>query len=250
MTAGDKRIERVSLIDTLVDRIEEAIVTGEYATDSRLPGEKSLAESYAVSRPVVREALARLRERGYLETTNGRGTFVRRPSVENVQRAMMRHLQLHMGDGYEVEQLYEARETIESRAAKLAAERATDEDIASLETHLATMKQYPTDAARFTAADINYHVRVARATKNPLIPVLLTPLLDIIIAGVYESIHADPRSTERGIADHTEILQLIRDRKPAEAGEAMTRHLQGSRMFFPGTILPGAPKRNDSDDAP
>ncbi|CAN5604269.1 FadR/GntR family transcriptional regulator [soil metagenome] len=237
--SGDKRIERFSLIDTLVDNIEEGIVTGEYATDSRLPGEETLATTYAVSRPVVREALARLRERGYLETTNGRGTYVRRPSVESVQRAMMRHLQVHIGDGYEVEQLYEARETIESRAAQLAAERADDDDIASLEAHLAVMRQYPTDAERFTAADISYHVRIARATKNPLMPVLLTPLLDVIIAGVYESIHADSRSTERGIADHTEILHLIKERRPREAADAMSRHLQGSRMFFPGTVLPG-----------
>lgn len=238
--AGGKRIERVSLIDTLVDNIEEGIVSGEYATDSRLPGEEALASTYEVSRPVVREALARLRERGYLETTNGRGTYVRRPSVESVQQAMMRHLQVHIGDGYEVEQLYEARETIESRAAQLAAERADADDIASLEAYLTVMKQFPSDAERFTEADISYHLRIASATKNPLIPVLLTPLLDVIIAGVYESIHADSRSTQRGIADHTEILELIKQHKPREAADAMTRHLQGSRLFFPGTVLPGS----------
>src|SRR3954466_6053829 len=107
------RLPRTTLIETLVARMEEEILSGRLALDARLPSEGALSSAFGVSRPVVREALARLRERGLVETLNGNGTFVRRPDAEHLTDAFVRHIRGAGEDGDEITALYEARTAIE-----------------------------------------------------------------------------------------------------------------------------------------
>src|SRR5262245_46079873 len=85
---------RVTLIDPRVGQIEEWILSGELKVGAKRPSEEQLATQFEVSRPVVREALGRLRERGLLETINGSGTFVRHPPPERLADALLRQLHL------------------------------------------------------------------------------------------------------------------------------------------------------------
>src|SRR3546814_11490133 len=62
--------------DSLASRLAAAIRAGEFAPGARLPTEKQLVERYAVSRAVVREAIARLKTDGFVETRQGAGAFV------------------------------------------------------------------------------------------------------------------------------------------------------------------------------
>src|SRR5580704_16131645 len=90
--------------------------------------------------------LAELRAEGFVETVNGRGTFVRHPSEADLADAFVRQLQLSGDPGLTADHLYEARQAIEVSSAALAAERATPELIATLERLLQALEDSGGDA--------------------------------------------------------------------------------------------------------
>jgi GntR family transcriptional repressor for pyruvate dehydrogenase complex len=232
-----RKVERVTLIDAVVTQLEDAILAGEYPAAAKLPTEEELAVELAVSRPVIREALARLRERGYVETVNGRGTYVRETRVDAVSEALLRHLRLHVGAEIGVDDLYEARRTIELGAIALAAERATVEDLDELEVGLEDMRTaIAGDPADYTAADVGFHLAIARATHNPLYPLLLSPLIDPIVRGMYRSIQSMRAGMQSGVEEHARILDALRHRDRDAAALQMEAHLQDSRRKHPGFV--------------
>jgi GntR family transcriptional repressor for pyruvate dehydrogenase complex len=240
-------LERVSLIDTLVERIESQIVSGEYPTGSRLPGEEVLAGQFGVSRPAVREGLSRLRERGYLETINGRGTYVRRPDADHLSASLLRQLRVGADEGYTVESLYEARSAIETTTAGLAATRAGEAHIRRLRQLLDDMDTHRGDASAYTAADLGFHIEVANAAHNPFLSALLQPLAKVIINGMLESSQTSPRAVDDGIRLHRIIFTCIAEGDSAGAAEAMRVHMDDSRRAFPGSVL-GAQAPFGEDD--
>ncbi len=230
-------LHRSSLIDGLLTELEKRIISGEWGTGDKIPGEAALADEYVVSRPVVREALARLRERGYLTTTNGLGTFVQRPPIETVEQAMARHLLSHAGSNYSADQLYEARMTIERSAAGLAAERVTAENLEELTELLRVMENSLDEPERFTTADTRFHILVAESTQNPLIPLMLSPMLHLIVQGIFRSSSTATDAMLAGIRDHARILDSLRSRDAKGAADSMEEHLRTSRSHFPLEVL-------------
>lgn len=229
-----EKLPRYSLIDTLVERVEGAIARGDYPVDTKLPGEEELALQFAVSRPVVREALARLRERGAVDTINGKGTFVRHPDINDVSQSMLRQLRPHMGRDYSVEDLYQVRRLIEVEAAGLAAQHAEPDDLARLDAHLHAMRvSAGKDLAGYTAADTGFHIQIAQSTHNALFPILLAPLVDIIVQGMYRSVQTAHEGMNSGVDEHTRILDRLRARDTAGARLAMEQHLTRSKQKFP-----------------
>jgi len=230
-------LERVTLIDSLVEQLEKRIMSGEYSSGSRLPGEDALADYFAVSRPVIREGLSRLRERGYVETVSGKGTFVRLPDVDHLSDQLLRHIRIGSREGYSVANLYEARTTIESTAARLAATRADELDIAALNRRLEEMRRCQGDPRSYTAADVGFHIDVANAAKNPFLAILLAPLTKVIVRGILESSNTSAKAVTIGIRAHEKVLQRIADHDPTGAEEAMIAHLADSRRIFPKEVL-------------
>lgn len=230
-------LERVSLIDTLVARLEQQILSKQYAVGTRLPAEEELARELGVSRPIVREGLSRLRERGYVETISGRGTFVKVPDADQLSVSLVRQMQVGHNQGFDVDNLYEARATIEVSTARLAAERADSDDCTRLHALLDDMKRFANDPPGYTAADVGFHVEVANAARNPFLSLILRPLAKIIVEGVFTSSQSSPTGVADGIRMHTEILSAIERGDPERAAAAMYQHMQDSRRAFPDAIL-------------
>ncbi len=232
-----RQITKRSLVERLVAEVRGQITAGRLAEGQQLPTEARMAAEFGVSRPLLREALAELRAEGFVETVNGRGTFVRHPSETDLVDAFVRQLQLSSREpGLTADHLYEARQAIELSTAALAAERATPELTATLERLLQAMKDSDGDAAAYTAADVGFHVAVARATENPLFPTLLAPIATMIIKGMFES-HDTPDAVRLGIKAHGRVLKAIKRRDPEAARQAMAAHLSESRAIFPARAI-------------
>jgi len=229
-------IKTASLVERLAAEVRSQIMAGRLTVGQPLPTEARMAEEFGVSRPLVREALAQLRAQGFVETVSGRGTFIRRPSESDLSEAFAHQLVLAAGSRPTADDLYEARQAIEVVSAELAARRATEDSIAALERLLAAMKESREDAAAYTAADVGFHVEVARATLNPLLPSLLAPMATLIVEGVFES-YSTSDAVRLGIAGHTRILRAIQRGDPAAARRAMAAHLHQSRQVFPEGVM-------------
>lgn len=220
-------------VDLLVEQMVEHFDSGHYAVGEKLPSESTLAAELGVSRPLVREMLARLRERGYIETLNGRGSFVRPPRSEPMLQLMLDHIAIGTRGDYSADDLYAVRRMIETETVRIAAKVATDEDLAELERLVEEMQAAEEDPERYTVGDTNFHLAIARATHNPLFPAMLSPLIDVVVRGIYDSVSTFREGMRGGNKGHRAILTALLARDPDAAAAAISDHLRYSRTTFP-----------------
>jgi GntR family transcriptional repressor for pyruvate dehydrogenase complex len=233
--ASIQPLQRLSLLEALAAQIEEWILSGALEAGAKLPSEDSLSRQFGVSRPVVREALAQLRERGLIETMSGSGTFVKRPDADHLTEAVLRHLRVAAGGTESIAKVYEARLAIESTTARLAAERATEHDLSQIEARLEAMRAAARDVQLWTASDLGFHVAVAEASHNPFLSTLLAPLVKVIEHGIVETFMRSRPAVRAGLRAHERICESIRRHDAAGAEEAMREHLADSERRLTAT---------------
>ncbi|HEX6958055.1 MAG TPA: FCD domain-containing protein [Ferrovibrio sp.] len=150
-----------SLTETLAEALLQPILSGAWRPHDRLPSEHDLAERHGVSRAVVREAIARLKSDGYVETRKGKGAFVAAAPGANAFR-------LSAGkDGGKDGDLLELRALIEADCAELAALRRSDADLAGLRAAQEAMRRAIAGGGIGLAEDIRFHDTLAAAAHNP-----------------------------------------------------------------------------------
>ncbi|MEK9971420.1 MAG: GntR family transcriptional regulator, partial [Ferrovibrio sp.] len=160
MTAhSDIRLTAGSRVETVADALLQPILAGDWQPHDRLPSEHALADRYKVSRAVVREAIARLKSDGYVETRQGKGAFVAAAPGGNAFRLGSEEA----GDSH----LLELRALIEADCAALAAERHTAADLQHLRNAQAAMRAAVATGGLGLAEDIRFHDVLAEAAHNP-----------------------------------------------------------------------------------
>ena len=198
----------------------ENMITERFPLGARLPTEDELAEQFRVSRIVIREAMKMLEDRGVVEVRAGRGTIVVPAKSDRVKASLYR---LIRSSGtpmlQEMLQLLEFRGVLEESAAALAAVRASESDLAEIETALKSMRE-GTVAEAVCAADLQFHISVARASGNRFFEIVLEPLTEVFLKQI--------QLTEKlnvGIKHHFEILKAIQLHDPVAARLAVRRLL-------------------------
>ncbi len=184
-----------------------------------LPTERELATQLGVSRSVVREATKRLEQQGLLEIRQGLGTR----TVNRLHKPLNDSLHLLIPDEVErLRQLIEVRLMVEPGNARLAAERATPEQMKALRlAHQSLVAaQNATDAI---TADMAFHRELASASGNQIAALLLHSLSDLLQASL--QLGYDRVAPERAISEHQRILEAIERRDSAGAADATHQHL-------------------------
>lgn len=201
--------------------LSERIISGEFPENSLLPPERELCESLGVSRTVVREAIKFLESRGLVRIDRGRGTAVQEahtgPLGETFKLLLRRR-------GHVLEDLLEIRKILEVGIAALAAERRSEAHLKEMEQALKTMRERPGEPEGYVDADVAFHAAIARASRNPVVLVLLEPLADLVRESRISSF-SGPRMVRLRSRQHEEILNCIRKRDADGARDAMSRHL-------------------------
>ncbi len=211
----------------IYQRIFETIVAGEFAVDARLPSETELAARFGASRPVVREALARLRDDGIIVSRQGSGSYVkRRPDV-----AVLRFTP--GGSIDDVQRCFEFRHAIEGSAAALAAERWEDADLAEIRAAFAALEVAIRNNELGVELDERFHLAIAKATHNPYYVSMQSSLQPHIRFGMNLTRNLSMlRTAERVLAaqdEHRVILDAIVARDPQAARRAMEDHIANAR---------------------
>ncbi|MBI5790962.1 MAG: FadR family transcriptional regulator [Rhodocyclales bacterium] len=163
---GLRRIARpVRLSEEVSVELQQRVARGELKPGDRLPTEKALGEAFGVSRAVVREAIARLKADGLIETRQGSGAFV-------VEAPKAINLRFWQGAGPALDELrdiFELRAMVEGAVAELAAQRRDEHDLSAMKEHLQAMDDAMESGVDGTGADDNFHVAMAKATHNSYI---------------------------------------------------------------------------------
>lgn len=223
-----KKIERRRLSHGVAEQVEEAIIAGRFAIGSRLPSEQALADQFGVSRNVIREALKIVQERGLVRIVNGSGAYVAQPDSVMPREALGRYLRL-VGVDSSYKSLYEARKILEGANARLAAERANQDNLKTLARCLEEMQAHVNSMDEWTEADLEFHRAVARATHNPFLSALLEPLVGQLHQVIAEG-YLVPGAVEIGFKAHHRILQAIENRDAEAAYRRMMNHLHDSEQ--------------------
>jgi GntR family transcriptional repressor for pyruvate dehydrogenase complex len=219
-------VQASRLYEQIVDQILELVATGALKAGDKLPAERELAHQFGVSRTAVREAVKALRERGLVDIHPGRGTYIADISVSapGIVRDSLA-LMVIRDSGTGVDDLHQLRCLLEPGIAALAAEEATDENLAELQKLIEEMDRRLNDREKFVEADLEFHLTLARATQNNLVSVLIMPVHGLL-RDQRLRISETPGGPERGQYHHKRIFAAIRAKDPIAARAAMSAHLR------------------------
>jgi DNA-binding FadR family transcriptional regulator len=215
-------IRPVRLYQQIAQQIKERIISGELEEGDRLPTERELSDQFNVSRTAVREAVQALVQEGLVEVRPGRGTFVVDSTSEAVKQSL--GLMMNIGRADRSADVVEVRELLEPGIAALAATRATQEHIDVLRQAVARMDAAFDDIDAFILADDEFHLTLAAATENPLIPTLIDPIVELLHEQ-RKRISLVEGGPEQGQYHHKQILDAVANGEPEAAREAMRAHL-------------------------
>jgi GntR family transcriptional repressor for pyruvate dehydrogenase complex len=222
-----KTIQPGRLYEQIVQQIEQRILAGKLKVGDQLPAERDLAEQFGVSRTAVREAVKALSEKGLVKIQPGRGTFI----ADRTSRAV-RHslgLMVKIGRAEGSRDLVEVREILEPEIAAHAAARASAENIMALCEAVAAMDRALEDAETFIEADLDFHLALAEATQNTLVPLLLDSIIELLREDrTRVFLHANGAAA-RGQSHHRKILEAVTRHDPEGARQAMREHLEQIR---------------------
>ncbi len=168
--------------DEIAAQIRHELSNRRLRPGDRLPAERALAEQFGVSRNTLREALRSLENSGLLRLQKGAsgGAFVRESTGDAIVTGLRD--MFHLG-AIQPEHLTEARVLIESIVVRAACERATGEDIEALKANQAAAEHAvrgKTDFYAQAAIHLDFHRIIARATKNPVMVIVMEGLIDVM----------------------------------------------------------------------
>ena len=218
-------IQRRKIYQEVRDRLMERIHSGQIAPGAQLPSERDLMEEYGVGRPAVREALQSLERSGIVEILHGERARVVVPTADSliaqIAGGAMHLLRTQPGT---LEHLREARLFLETGTARMAAERASGEDVARLRLIVAQQRGALPDHERFIERDMAFHRDVAAISGNPIFPSIVEAMFSWA-SEYYQALVRAPGAEELTLAEHDRIVDAIAAHDADKAAAAMQAHL-------------------------
>jgi len=218
-----REITPIRLYESVIEQIMNLIKNNKLKPGDKLPPERELAEKLSISRGSLREAFRVLESRGLIKSKPGGGRYIREirknghNSTENIILSLEKSSIL---------ELLEAREMFEVKIAKIAAQRATPEDIKLIEMVLNKMNQEEElKDEKKTESDTEFHLAIASASHNFVFVNIIKLHLDLL-RDTREKTQQIPGRREGRWREHQAILQAVKEHNSKKAGEAMLTHLK------------------------
>lgn len=222
-----KPIKTRKIYEEIVEQIRQLIQDGELQPGDKLLSERELSERLKVSRASVREALSALELMGLIEIKPGDGTFIRKTNVDSIIGPMALILSMEKDTVFE---LLEVRKVLEVEAAGLAAERASQEELAAMNEALEQMRSDLDQLQLGEAADHQFHYAIANATRNSILQRLMNTISDTMkktLRSSRERLYVTPGTPEKLYDEHRQIYEAIAAHDSKSARKSMYEHLVG-----------------------
>jgi GntR family transcriptional regulator, transcriptional repressor for pyruvate dehydrogenase complex len=216
-----ERIPRPDLQLETTTRLAKMVAAAE--PGSRLPTERELCEQLGVGRSTLREAIRSLTFIGAIKSRQGDGRYVSKPDEQASDRLFGLGLLLQ---GVNIDDLIEARKSIEVEAARVAARRHTEADRNTLLQIMQAMRHSLSSADTQKAAlyDMEYHAAIARATHNIVLIHLINGMQALLEIWMDKAV-TRTRVWEEAVREHDALLEAILARDDDRAATCMREHL-------------------------
>jgi len=218
---------RAKLSDRIYEQVFARIVSGEFPQNSKLPTEAQLCSRFNVSRPIVREALARLRDDGLVYSRQGSGSYVQRQPDSAVLRFAP------VASIADMQRCFEFRAALEGEAAALAAQRRDPEAIAKIDAALKRLDAITATGELGADADFELHQAIAGAAQNRFFVDTMASLQPHIRFGMTLARNLSllrPRERVQSVQnEHVAICRAIREGDAEGARRAMVAHIDNAR---------------------
>jgi GntR family transcriptional regulator, uxu operon transcriptional repressor len=215
-----KTVENRRLYRQIADQLSKLIASGEFVVGQRFPAERELAAQLGVSRPSLREALIALELEGIIEVRVGAGIYVTSSSRQSEITP------LREGDG--PFELLHARRLIEGEIAASAARDATESALNGIRAALNEMARLEQKRQDCSAADRDFHLQIAGATRNSVLTAVVKNLWDQgrgALWSLTEQHFQTPALRAATVQDHRAIFAALEAHDPGKARQAMHNHL-------------------------
>lgn len=234
MKNSPHRIERKRLSDQIIESIIAMIAGGELKPGDKLPPEPQLMEQFGVGRSSIREAFGALELIGLITVRPGHGTHVTE-SPDKVQPKSIGMSLIAIGHD-KIRELVEARLELEEVIVRLAAERATAEDLDEIRAHHKKLRAAGKSVAKLIAADLAFHAALAKASHNSVLVRFLGELRQPVHNWMEQKTKYD-RGYDHVIVEHATIIDAVEKRNPQAAQDAMRKHLEKAGAKLVAAIL-------------
>jgi DNA-binding FadR family transcriptional regulator len=206
-------------------QLRRAIETGAYGEGDQLPPERQLAVTFHAARSTVRRALDQLERAGLVSRRLGSGTFVTAPAALAPEAEAL-------SETISPLQLIEARFAVEPYTTRLAVLNATRRDLADMAAAIERAEAAGDDKDGFSKWDAEFHLLVARASRNPLLLGVYHQINEVRLHAQWDAMKEQiltPDVIRVYNRQHRDIRQAI-DQRDAQLAQALvTRHLEKAR---------------------
>lgn len=216
----------MNLVERTQQQIVDMIQKQEYDENNYLPSEGELAKRFGVSRVTIREAVKSLEIRGFLKRIHGKGICVLDNSVDAMARSIS---DMIIQRDCTTDDILEVRQIVEESCARLATLRADEEDMKALAACLKVMEESKVMDDSYYNADLNFHLQLARTTKNNLLIAIVTsytPMLKKSIIAASQTNYC----IEQKFHYHRRIYECICEKNAEKAVECMRVHLSATEI--------------------
>lgn len=227
-----EQIVRRKLSDEVFARLKAMITSGELQPGDEMPSERELMERFGVGRPAIREAMQALAGMGLVVISHGERAKVLELTAQSIFRQMDVTAKIMLAKSSDtLEHLKSARIFFERGMAREAALRSDAKDIASLREVLERQHASLGDAEAFIAADMEFHTRIARISRNPIYIAVSEAMLAWLKEYHTEMLIWTGKE-KFTLAEHEEIITCLEAGDPDAAEQAVLKHLERSRALY------------------
>ena len=220
-----KQIKNNKVYEQIIEQIRELIYEGELKKGDKLPSERQLKKDLGVSRASIREAFSALEMIGLIESRPGEGTFIRSSFADDIFNPLS--LILILNDNVAAE-LLELRRVLEIDCVKLAAERATEEEIAKMQLHIDDLLSSSGYEEESIKADKMFHYTIARASGNKVLLFFMRSIseaMDFHIKNTRTKLVSKEETMVDFAEQHQRIFKAVKSHDSEKAAAEMKRHL-------------------------
>lgn len=233
-----RREPEAKLSDDIAQQLKTLILTQRMTPGDRLPSERDLCDQFAVSRPVIREALSSLKSAGLVSVRRGVGVFINARDARDAFRVD----EVEVEETIRMTHIMELIATVEVAATRLAAQRRTPEDLKRIRKCLIGMEYAIASDHLGDEEDYQFHQAIVLATHNPYFE-MLNQHLEHTARRMIRRLRSNTKTRLTNLieavqAEHQAIYNSIAVGDPAGAEDAARTHLQNAAKRYVKYLKP------------